>query len=56
MKNIFKWIEGSPLFTCHFESNEYNDFDLVKELMKKFNKTKAETLAIIREWKKTKGY
>ena len=54
--SIYKWIENSPIFTADIESNEYNDFDLQKELSKKFDKTDKQSKSIIKGWEISRGY
>lgn len=53
---IYKWIQDSPIFTTDIDSNQYNDFDLEKELGKKFNKSPKQVESIIYGWEVSRGY
>ena len=53
---IYNWIENSPIFTADIESNEFNDFDLEKELSKKFDKTVEQSKSIINGYEISRGY
>ena len=53
---IYNWIDNTPIFKSPMTSNEYADFDLEKELSKKFNKNDEQSESIIKGWEISRGY